>query len=767
MANKTRKKYKTKKERRMQELAAQKKTEPILPPERKTFPDYYYYLVFIIFGFILYANTINHDYALDDAIVISKNSFTQDGISGIPNIFKYDTFVGFWLTNEPEKSASQIQEEKKLVAGGRYRPLSLVTFALEVEVFGKEIRDHNNKFLYIGNPTISHIGNIILYVLTTIFLFKILQRFFRNKKEKLWYLSLPFIISLLFLAHPIHTEAVANIKGRDEIMTLLGSLLALWFTLRFLDTNKSKHLIYSSLFLFLGLLSKENAITFLAIIPLSVYYFTDHSLQRNLKSLLPLAAVAAVFLIIRASILGAGSGEREIAQELMNNPFLHASGPEKFATIFFTLWMYIRLLFFPHPLTYDYYPKQIEIIDWGNPGAFLPLILYLAIGFYAVYGLIKKRDVISYSIWFYLIPLSVVSNIFFPVGTFMNERFVFISSIGFCILIGYLIHSKIPIIIKNRETANYVISLILLVILSLYSVKTISRNRAWADDYTLFTTDVRTSSRSAKSNCSAGGKILEKAQKPHIAEDKVLHDSLCLKAIGYLETALDIYEDYVDALILLGNAHFQYNKDVAKTLYYQNEVLRRRPNHRIALNNSRITIGNAHVLLNSGRSVATEDEVLEEVKKLIEIRPDHAEAHHMAGNIYARFKQNFPVALEYLNKADSLGLRSYRFYRDFAITQGSVRNHREALKWFLKALELEKDDALTYLNTAVTYMQIGNVENREENYQKAIEMLYKAVELDPENPHFYQNLALGYSVLGDTAKLNEYVQIFNELLEDN
>ncbi|MDD4150951.1 MAG: hypothetical protein PHE33_13085, partial [Bacteroidales bacterium] len=198
--------------------------------------NYLVVIAFCVFAFILYGNTIGNDYALDDAIVITGNQFTQKGIKGIPDIFKYDTFTGFWLSSYPGQTASQIQEEKKLVAGGRYRPLSLSTFALEVEIFGKKIKDANGQIVYRGNPTISHFINILLYFLTTCLLYIILLRLIPPKNDGKWYFSFAFIASILFLAHPIHTEAVANIKGRDEIMTLLGSLAALWFTIKYLDT---------------------------------------------------------------------------------------------------------------------------------------------------------------------------------------------------------------------------------------------------------------------------------------------------------------------------------------------------------------------------------------------------------------------------------------------------------------------------------------------------------------------------------------------------
>ncbi len=669
-------------------------------------------LVLTIFAFILYANTLNNDYALDDAIVVTNNQFTQKGTAGISDIFKYDTFTGFWLTSYKGKTAEQIQEEKKLVAGGRYRPLSLATFALEVEFFGKNIKDANGKVIYKGNPFVSHLINIILYLLTTVLLYMILKKLFPPDNDRKWYLSFPMIVSLLFLAHPIHTEAVANIKGRDEIMTLLGSLGALWFTLRYLDTKKAYNLILSSVSLFLGLLSKENAITFLAVIPVTVYYFTKHGLKKNLLASIPLFMAAGIFLLIRGSILGMGGGEKEIATEIMNNPFIHATGSEKLATIFFTLWMYVKLLFFPHPLTYDYYPNQIAIINWSNPGAFLPLLLYVAMGVYAAYGMIKKKDVFSYSIWFYLLPLSVVSNIFFPVGTFMNERFVFISSIGFCILIGWLIYTYIPKFIKNVQSSTYLVTTIMVIILGLYSVKTISRNKAWESDLVLFTTDVEVSVNSAKSNCSAGGKLIEEAQKPENKNNKAVHDEMCLRAIGYLERSVEIYPEYVDALNLLGNAYYEYNFDVVKALHYYSLVLKNKPYHNIAYGNARIVLQNVFGLLNSKSTQNTPEEIIGACYEITEVQPEFGEAYHLMGTLYGKYLNKIDSAYVYLEKANNCKFqKDAGFYRDLGVAYGMSGKFEDALKNFLKAIELDPDDSQTYYNAGVTYQQLGDIKS--------------------------------------------------------
>ena len=384
----------------------------------------------------MYINTLRNDYALDDSMVLIRNSFTQQGVSGIGDIFKYDTFTGFWVFNDSTRTVEQIVKEKKLLAGGRYRPLSLATFAIEIELFGSDFYDENGVYVGQGCPAINHAMNAIYYALTVVLLYLILVRLFPRKDDS-WWFSIPFIATMLFAFHPIHTEVVANVKGRDEILTLLGSLAALWWSIKYIDSKKLYYLVLSGLALLCGLFSKENAIVFLAIVPLTLYYFTNAKWKEIGKVMIPLAVASVAFLAVRGMVLGWEHSEQ--TKELMNDPFINMTVSERYGTIFVTLLMYIKLLFIPHPLTYDYYPWQIPKTELTDGVALLSLLIYLALGIYAVYGMIRKKDIASYSILFFLIPLAPVCNIFFAVGTLMNERFIFISSIGFCARIMYAI----------------------------------------------------------------------------------------------------------------------------------------------------------------------------------------------------------------------------------------------------------------------------------------------------------------------------------------
>src|ERR1041384_4682579 len=77
------------------------------------------YIVLGVIGFIFYVNTVNNEFALDDGIIIHKNEYVMKGSKGIKDIMTHDAYYSFYR---------QMNAEDQL-AGGRYRPLSVVTFA--------------------------------------------------------------------------------------------------------------------------------------------------------------------------------------------------------------------------------------------------------------------------------------------------------------------------------------------------------------------------------------------------------------------------------------------------------------------------------------------------------------------------------------------------------------------------------------------------------------------------------------------------------------
>ncbi len=649
------------------------------------------YGIIFLFSFLLYGQTISYDYTLDDTIVIKSNNFTREGIQGIPDLLQYDTFTGFFGI------------QKKLVAGGRYRPLSLITFAIEYELFGL-------------NPGISHFINILLYGLTGVLLYRILLMLLVRFQSKRWYYSIPFITTMLFLAHPLHTEVVANIKGRDEIMTFLGSLWALFLSLKYLQNPRIKYLIYSFIAFFLGLLSKENTITFLAVIPFAVYFFSETKFRQIAIITIPLLLASAIFLLIRQSILGDFSAP--VARELMNNPFLDASISEKFATIFYTLGLYLKLIFFPHPLTYDYYPKHIPILSWGDFGAWFSLFLYVAMGAFALWGL-KKKSLPAFAIWFYLATLSVVSNLVFPVGTFMNERFVYISSLAFSLVVGWALVEKLPLWIPNQSRYLKTLPIILGVLLLSYSLKTWTRNPAWENDFTLFTTDVETSVNSAKGNAAVASKYREAAEIPGILPAE--RDKNYRKAIEHWDKALTIHPKYYDVALDLGLTQFKYDQNIEKTIAYLKKAYQINPDN---------TKGYQFY------SAILKDMENPQVKlnfylEYNEAFPKRYYVLYEIGSTYGRDLNDLDQAIQFLLEATQVKPKGSEAWKDLGVAYGFKGDYEKAIAHSKKALELKPDDAQTCVNIALTYRNLGNETEAAKYFKRAAEIDPKYKDLQP------------------------------------
>ena len=90
-------------------------------------------------------------------------------------------------------------------------------------------------------------------------LFRVLLRLFPLAESGRWYFSLAFIGALLFVVHPLHVESVANIKGRDEILALLGSLYALHAALKYADNKGGIWLFVSAISLLLAMLAGKQS----------------------------------------------------------------------------------------------------------------------------------------------------------------------------------------------------------------------------------------------------------------------------------------------------------------------------------------------------------------------------------------------------------------------------------------------------------------------------------------------------------------------------
>jgi hypothetical protein len=529
--------------------------------------------ILLALAFALYGLTMGYGYLQDDQLVIWDNIFVQKGFGGLGEIFGNDSLLGYY------------KDKKLLLEGGRYRPLPLFTYALEIGLFGQ---DH---------PGIAHFFNVLLYGLTGILLYRILLGLFPLSEGGRWFFSLPFLAAALFMLHPLHVEAVANIKGRDEILSLLGSLGALYATLKHFDTGRNRWLAGAAFSLFLGLLAKENAATFLAVIPLTLYMFTRLPGGRIGTVVLVLLAAPLLYLLIRYNALGYMVHQTSTPQDLLLNPFAGMTVPEKYATIFLTLGWYLKLLLIPHPLTHDYYPYHVPKISWADWRAIGSLAVYAFLGIWAVLQLRKARKqdagstagaslVPAWSILYFILTISVVSNLFVGTSTFMNERYAYMPSVAFAVLAGWFIARKLPEWMGQAPDRPYLAGLILVAIMAaLFALRVWTRLPDWGGNGRgLVESAIRAAPESYRANYYYAAmlyqeqylKIQDATEPAAAAERKGLVEAM----EKHVDRALEIYPDYRPAVTLQANvayARFREDRQLANLLQEFEQLIQRQP----------------------------------------------------------------------------------------------------------------------------------------------------------------------------------------------
>lgn len=708
-------------------------------------------IIIFLFSFVIYFNTLWNEYALDDRLMIFENKFTKMGIKGIPKIMGNDALVGFF------------GKDQTLLPGGRYRPLSQVMFAIEYEFFGL-------------NPFIGHLFQIVIFALLCVLIFVVLTKLFSEYKNKLWYFSIPFWVTLLFAAHPIHTEVVANIKSRDELLSMVGVFATMYFSIKYFENKKYLNLILGALCYILALFSKETAFTFFLIIPLSLYYFKNVKIKDIVKASIPMIVVVVVFLAIRLGVLGTKVMSYE-EKELLNNPYYGSPLDKKYATIIYTLLIYIGLLFFPHPLTHDYYPKQIPIISFSDPRALISILFYCLLVYFAVKGF-KKKTIISYAIWFYLISLSISSNIVFNIGTFINDRFIFAPSLGFCIIISFTLLYSLKKYLKDENMYKTIAMSVLILITFAFAVKTIARNPVWKNDFTLFTTDVLTSTNSAKVTVSAGGMYFEQSQKKYVQKevietledtlkrigykinytrgdsvkvDSILKIVLLHKALPVLHKGITLYPQYTAGWILLGNSYLGL-EDFGRSRQCYENALATAPMHKDAVNNLYCVVQNAinrkdyknayeanvklMQMLPNDISYKFElariyentnqvDSAIIVLNKILEKKPDYFPALSKLGEIWGKIKNDINKSIYYLNEAYKLKPKDVSNIENMGIAYGIKGDFEKSIYYFNKVIELSPDKPEVYMNLSGTLKRRYDAKKNPEDLRKSQECIEK------------------------------------------
>jgi len=564
---------------------------------------------------VVYFNSLANGFVTDDWELIFKHPFTKQ-IADWPSIFTSGHYAG---------------------AGG-YRPLLTLSFALNY-LIGRE------------NPIGYHAVNILLHAFNSALVFLFLKRLLRS-------FPIALVAALVFAVHPIHTEAVAWVSGRAELMALAFFLGGWLLYLRSTETMSILPATFavSLLLFFAAVLSKENALIFPAAIILGdLFRARGASVPQNLwpkrlSILYPwVFGVAAFYFVFRWMLYWRPLLRVPEKIQYVDNPLAPASLPLRLLTAIKVQGDYLWLLIWPKKLCGDYSFNSIPLVNNPlAPAVLISLGIIIALLVIAAVSFIR-RGRIWFGIVFYFLAIFPVSNFVAIIGTIKAERLLYLPSLGFCAVAGVVwtaLFTQSRKRIQETMTARQTVALALLVIvIVLGGWRTWRRNPAWGNENRFWMETAVAAPDNLKAWLNLGYPALKSGR-----------DEL---AISAFREALRINPDSPDALMNLGVVLMRTGKNDEAISVYE-EAVNRHPERaafHVDLGLASAAIGkmatavrefrravelepkNAVIHFNLGLALSSSNDLesaLIEYRAVVELDPNYAEGWNALGAVFIK-----------------------------------------------------------------------------------------------------------------------------------
>lgn len=389
---------------------------------RFKFKDWQAAVVLFITGLITFFSGLRNPFEGDDLFQIVQNTPIHS-ISNFKLFFEHGTF---YTGNSSQP-----------LSGAYYRPLMSSVNSLIWTIFG-------------GHALYFHLVQMLLSIGSAFFVYLIFKTFFKS------YTAL--FLSLVFLVHPINSQAAFAIPTMQDALYIFFGLLASWVYIRF-DSIKS--LAAVGVLLLLALFSKETALGF--IIMLLIYSFIWD--RKRFKYLALFSIIPAIiWFLLRHSAVG-------ITKNPNNAPIDSLSFSGRIETIPSVLLLYIEKFLVPTHLAVVYM--------WVHPGFsfkyfWLPIFIILfLISLIVLAGIKIKKYGHKNSFYGYLYFLiwTLVGLVFIvqiiPLDATASVTWLYFPIIGLLGLIGLMIDILLPRIKLDSRLIGTMAVLILATMIAL------------------------------------------------------------------------------------------------------------------------------------------------------------------------------------------------------------------------------------------------------------------------------------------------------------
>lgn len=411
-------------------------------------------LSLFIVGLVLYFTSFKGPFLWDDYQLVVENQYIKDW-----------HFIGNILTQDLFKGSGE--------GSNWYRPLVGVSYAIDYSVWGL-------------NSVGYHLINLLLHISSSIFLYLLTLRLVRLK-------TFAFLASLIFLIHPVPTEAVSYISGRTDLLMVFFILLSILLLMKSLEisSNKSRKLclIFSYSSYVFALLSKETAVIFPVLLFLYLYAYSrekqtyKYSLTTTLQKLWPYLALSALYIVSRLTVFNFYN-----VLMVSKDNFVYGAG------IFGRFLMFLKALFIYYanlilPLNLHYRMEtSFPITGLDIHVIFSGLILVAFIAASVFFW--RRKPIVSFAILWFFFALIPVSGIIIPINFIVGIRWLYLAMIGPIIGLAVLLADAYSKPKTNKYLKAFVLALIGCYLVFL-AVLTVNRNDKWSKPAVFFEEMVR------------------------------------------------------------------------------------------------------------------------------------------------------------------------------------------------------------------------------------------------------------------------------------
>ncbi|XP_061617506.1 protein O-mannosyl-transferase TMTC1 isoform X1 [Phyllopteryx taeniolatus] len=687
-----------------------------------------------------YSNCIHGELVHDDVWAIINNPDVRPS-SGLLNVFTND----FWGKRMSDNSSHK-----------SYRPFCILTFKLNILLGGM-------------TPLYFHIVNVCLHCAVTCTLMHTCERcVFEDSR-------LAFVTSVLFAVHPVHTEAVSGIVGRADLLACLLFLLAFLSYIRSVDvttavdstpsTVSAGSLVISLLLGTCAMLVKETGITVFGVCVVydalvlcgnPLFSHLSGSSFRQLvqiwKPFIKRACVVSSYVLAIISIrLWLMGGTMPLFSEQDNPASFAPYLLTRILTYSYLLYFNTWLLLAPIVLCYDWQVGSIPLVeslsDIRNMATVLLAVVMFALCLHCIRSLQRQKSKeVLMGILFLVFPFIPASNLFFRVGFVVAERVLYMPSMGYCILV---VHGLSRLFSLVGRWGTTILSASMLLLLLLFSWKTVQQNQVWLSREALFSSGIWTLPHNAKVHYNYA----------NFLKDSTRHQ----EAIYHYSIALRLYPRHASALNNLGTL----THDPEEAERYYRRALDINPQHNRALFN----LGNllksqgkekeAEILLHDSinygphfadaysslASLCADQKRFTEAHEMylkgIENCPDSSDLHNNFG-VFLVDTGKEELAAAHYQQAIQLKPAHYVAMVNLGRLLRSSNLNKEAESWYKRALQVtRKVEILAPLGAL--YYNTGR-------YDEALLVYREAVSLQPENTDIWLALAQVLAMAGDTKE---------------